>query len=498
MWKRIIKRAILPGVLLCCLGLSLLAAAQEDAPPEQPGVLPGTLLSGTLDDATPRQVYVFDGSRGEVIRFRLATTAGNLDPVLTVFDETGRVIFTRDDLQGSLDIDTTVTIPQTTRYFVVVGRFGYGRGSTQGSYTLALERVGVVSDQGTNLIYGVPVINTISDTQPQVYYTFQAEAGDRVDIRMTRSSGTLDPYLQVVDSGRFVIAENDDDAGDRTRNARLPGLLIRESGTYIVIATRYGQASGDSAGTFVLTINPSENTGSLSAGSLAPVPILANAPVEDVLNDDTFERVYTFNASRDDIISITLNRTGGSLDTRLTLANAALQPVLVDDDGGGGSNARIERYRIPADGVYYIIAGRADGEQGRGRGSYRLEYRREGRAFDGVNPGIPRLEYGAALTDSITADDPDSLFAFWGSAGDVITIAMNRVDGDLDSFLELLDSRQQRITSDDDGGGGQNARLDRYRLPRTDLYYIRASRFGAGAAAGTTGTYTLTLLPAAP
>ena len=42
---------------------------------------------------------------------------------------------------------------------------------------------------------------------------------------MVRSSGTLDPFLRVVDGDRFVIAENDDHHSE-TRNARIDALII--------------------------------------------------------------------------------------------------------------------------------------------------------------------------------------------------------------------------------------------------------------------------------
>jgi hypothetical protein len=461
-------------------------------------VAPGTLIEGRIDDRDSRAIYFFDGSRGEVIRFRLTTTGGNLDATLTVFDDTGEIVFSRDDMRGSLDVDTTITIQRTARHYVVVGRFGYSLGSTSGTFELALERVGVVSDQGTNLLYGVPVLNSISGTQPQVYYTFQAQAGDIVDVQMSRSSGTLDPYLQVVDSNRFMIAENDDAPDGGTRNARIPNLVIRQSGTYIIIATRYGQASGESVGTFVLKVETAENSG-LGNSSIVPVPILANEPVEDTLDDDQYQRFYSLTAERDDIITVTMNQTGGTLDAMLIIANAGLQPLIQDDDSGSGSNARIESFRIPADGEYYIVAGRADGITGTSAGGYRLEYQRGGIAFEGVHPDIPRLEYGATFTDLISNEDPDSIFAFWGSRGDVITVGMNRADGDLDPVLELLNTEQNRLVSDDDGGGGQNARITRYALPYSGVYYVRAARYsGSTGSTVTTGGFNLTLMRTAP
>lgn len=480
-------------VILLFLWLWLPSEAQETPAAPETGVEPGTIITGTIDDQMPRQVFYFEGSRGEVIRFRLKTTAGNLDPVLTVFDDTGAILFNRDDMRGRRDVEVTITIPLTTRFYVVIGRFGYGLGSTSGDFELVLERVGVISEQGTNLLYNIPVIDTISSTQPQIYYTFRAEAGDIVNIEMVRSSGTLDPYLQIVDRNRFILAENDDAPGGGTRNARIENLVIETGGTYIIVATRYGQAAGESVGSFVLTITEAANSG-LANSELTAINLSYNQTHEDRINDDQFARYYVFEAQRDDLITITQNQTSGQLDAFLTLANAGLQPLISDDDSGGGRNARIERYRIPADGQYYIIAGRIDGEAGTSTGSYRLQLVYEGSAFEGVNEGIPRLEFGSTTQDSITLEDGDSIFAFYGQKDEQITIAMYRATGDLDPVVQLLDSNQNLLASDDDSAGGQNARIQNYRLPTTGIYYIRATRYqGNEGTPNTTGSYNLIL-----
>jgi hypothetical protein len=194
-----------------------------------------------------------------------------------------------------------------------------------------------------------------------------------------------------------------------------------------------------------------------------------------------------------------MNQMSGTLNTSLMIANAGLQPVIQDEDSGSGNNARINQFRIPAAGEYYIVAGRADGALGTSSGRYKLEYTREGSAFVDVHPDIPRLEYGATFPDLITNEDPDSMFAFWGTQGDIVTISMNRADGDLDPVLELLNSDQNRLVSDDDGGGGQNARITRYTLPDSGVYYIRAARYtGTTSSNTTTGNFNLILMRAAP
>lgn len=479
------------ALLFGALGI---AQAQQPTPPSSSSVQAGMLMSGTINARQPRHVYFFEGSRGEVIHFNLSVTRGDLDVMLALFDDTGQLVLLRDDISGSTaNLSLTHNFERDGRYYVLVTRFGYGLGSTSGDFELRLERIGIIPEQGSTLRFDIPVINTISNTQPQVYYTFRGQRGDIINVDMVRSSGTLDPYLQIVDSQRFLLASNDDAPGQNTRNARIENLLIEEDGTYIIVATRYGQEAGDSAGTFVLTVTQSQDSG---VGNSDRVPTLLdyNQASEGTLDNARYERYYAFEALRDDLITITMNQTSGRLDAYLVLTNAGLQPLIEDDDSGGGRNARISRYRIPADGRYFIIARRAGGPDGNSAGGYRLQLQYDGSAFDGVPLEVPRLLYGTAVSDAITEEDPSSLFAFWGVQGDIIRISMNRASGDLDPLLELLDSRGQRLLRDDDGSGSANALIDRYTLPYTGVYYILAKRYDGNLKPATTsGQFNLIL-----
>lgn len=483
-------------VLWVCLWIGFgVFVAYAQIPPVQESIPleSGVTLNGRIDSRTPRQLYTFEGSRGEVVRLAITVTTGDLDLVLTLFDSEGTIIFTRDETPNSANIETTLSLNSDSVFYAVVGRFGYAVGTTTGEYALTFERVGVVSQQGITLRYGISVIDTITNTQPQVYYTFRAEAGDIVNIEMKRSSGNLDPYLQVVDGERFVLASNDDALEGSTRNARIDNLLIEKTGAYIVVATRYGQSAGDSVGSFVLTLNPEQNSG-IGNSSRAPALITYNQTQEGNLTNTNFERFYRFSAQENDIVTITLEQIGGRFDAYLVLADSTLQSLIEDDDSGGGRNARINKFRIPATGDYMLIAMRYGGATGEGEGRFRLQLRSEGNAFDAVDPTIPRLLYGTTVPDQITDQDPSSLYVFWGSQGDIVTITMSRVDGDLDPVLQFFDNQQRRLIRDDDSGGNKNASITRYTLPYTGIYYISAERYsGDNGNPNTQGNFMVVL-----
>ncbi len=428
-------------------------------------------------------------------RLTLQVTSGNLDPVLAVVSDTGEILLSMDDLAGSRTPSVDgLRIPHSARYQIIVGRYGYGLGTTNGNYTLALDREGVSSKSGSMLRYGDQVINIINNMTPQLYYSFRARRGDIIDVRMRRVSGNLDPYLQVVDSDAFVLADNDDTLGAATPfDSLIQGLVIEKDGIYVIVASRYGQAAGTSSGNFVLTLDEADNSGLGNTAETA-VPILLGDSVSGELTDKQYERYYRFDAHADDIVTVRMTRSSGYLDSYVVLADSGLVELAADDDSADNQNALIDQYRIPADGSYYIIATRYQLDEGTTTGAFRLDLQTLGNAFDGVPEDVPRVSYGTTITGHISDETPDLLYAFWGVEGDVITVSMNRSDGDLDPVVSLLDADQNVLISDDDSGGGQNARIGEYTIRTTGTYYVRASRFhGTTAPANTEGAFVLVL-----
>lgn len=451
----------------------------------------GKPVSGTLNDATPQTTYTFDGLRGDVIAVDLTVDSGNLDPMLTLMDSQGSVIALRDDSSISgrnardLHIDS-LHIPRSDTYQLVVGRFGYALGTTSGQYTLKVDRIGVSSASGSALRYGDSVYNTITDMTPQVYYSFRARRGDVITVKMQRASGDLDSALEIVNSQSQVIASNDDSPG--TLDAAITGFVIREDGAYVIIASRFGQAAGRSKGSFVLTLSVGATSGLGQSADLA-LPLLSGIPAQGEITNDSSVQFYSFEGKRDDVVNIRMNRLSGGLDAFLALLNPQQVEIATDDDSGGGKNALIEGYVLPADGTYTIIATRFDRAQGTSVGKYRLQVDVIGNVFQNVPANIQRIDVNSSVIGTITSAEPQVLYAFLGRQSDVLTVTMNQIDGGLDPRVAILNSQRNPIISDDNSGGDQNALIKSFAVPSTGVYYLLATR----ATGSTTGHYTLTL-----
>lgn len=470
------------------------ARAQDDTDDTGARIQYGQVVSGQINGLTPRTTYTLDALRCDFVSVRVTATSGDLDPILTILTPDGSPLLTRDDADGSRNAAyEPLKMPRSGSYRLVVGRFGYDLGTTAGGYELLVERVGNGSDPNCAMRYGDTVFYTITDTQPEVVYSFRAEEGDIINVEMERRSGDLDPYVQIVDDQGYVLEFNDDVFGAETKDAAIRRFLIPRTATYFIFATRYGMTAGTSTGNFSLHLEESQNSG-IGNSPLAAIPFSTGEQVEGELDDSRHARYYRFEAQQNDIVSVSMTRLTGDLDTLVVLANASLQELVVNDDRNDQTqNSRISDYLIPASGTYYLIATRYEREAGDTAGRYRLELNDEGSAFGDVPDDVRRIRYGTSITGNIDSDTPSVRYAFWGEAGDEVRITMNRSTGDLDPYVSILTASGRQLFSDDDGGANKNARIDRYRLPNTGVYYVEASRYQGADNPGTGGSYVLVL-----
>ncbi len=244
----------------------------------------------------------------------------------------------------------------------------------------------------------------------------------------------------------------------------------------------------------MLTLDRGSNSG-LGGSALLAIPLQDGVAVDGQLTPERYAEFYQFSGQKDEVITLNMERVAGSgLDPFLVLADGQLAELKADDDGAGQQNSQIEQFVLPADGTYYVIATRYQRDAGTSAGPYRLTLTREGDAFAGALPAVPRLDFGNATIGMITGETPEVLYAFIGSAGDTITAAMLRSDGNLDPLLMLLDQNQNVLAQDDDSAGSQNARIDRFTLPYTGIYYLRATRYvNPAGGTPTSGSYLITL-----
>lgn len=189
-----------------------------------------------------QDVYQLDVTAGLPLEIRLTST--ELDPYLILMGPSGDVVAEDDDGGGGLNSRIQV-IPDTSGSYRIVAT-SYAPAS--GSYELSTRRYDPAAIEIRPLRIGSTVSGQLTGRDPLSPrygtlvdgYELAGEQGRR--IRLTMSSGNLDPYLVLIDPNGEVVAEDDDSGGGF--NAAIE-MALPMSGTYRVLATSLRYAEGD-------------------------------------------------------------------------------------------------------------------------------------------------------------------------------------------------------------------------------------------------------------
>lgn len=473
------RRRILCGMIgrvLWLVAAVLLANHVHPVHAQNGGTLPfDETVTDTLDDASFRHLYAFDGLENEVVSLTMIRVSGDLDPYLLLTDETGSILALSDDHGASTNAEIPFQrLPADGRYFVIATRFGQELGVTAGDYRLLLERVGAEVTKNTTLEYGQSIFGRIANDEPIAFYFLRAERGDVINVAMRRTSGDLDPQIELATTDGSVLVTNDDDPdAEGTLDAKLKDYLIYDDGTYLVVTTRFGREAGDTEGSYVLTasVTPPEALGTSFANARL---IDYGDTLSGTVDDTTPIRYFQFQGRRGDVITVTATNETGNLNPVLKLADSTHSELVSDDDSGTNRNARIAAFTLPATDTYYLLATRFAEVNGQTDGTFSLQL--SGR------PGIVggralEIVYGVSLSGQIDDENPAEEYIFFGEQGDQIRITMERASDDLDALITLLDQDRKQIAFDDDSGEDKDARIERFTLPSDGVYILVASRY---------------------
>ena len=185
-----------------------------------------------------------------------------------------------------------------------------------------------------------------------------------------------------------------------------------------------------------------------------------------------------------DYFKVRVSRTGvltvyttGSLNTAGTLEHSDGSYLTTDDDGGDGTNFRIELF-VSA-GTYLV---KVEGV-GSNTGDYTVHAhaRFEGDDHSDTRLGATSLPLGSSLAGQIANRDDVDCFEVEVSQAGVLTVYST---GNLDISGALEDSSGNRLERDDDGGDGRNFHIE--RTVGAGTYYVKVAGVGSR-----TGDYTV-------
>ena len=203
---------------------------------------------------------------------------------------------------------------------------------------------------------------------------------------------------------------------------------------------------------------------------------------EATLSADVPIRVYRFSAQANDEILLSV-RADGVVTIDLQRSDGAT--LLSETDEG----EIFGEFIVENAGDYQI---RVIAEE---MGGFTLDYTRSAAInYDAANDiYLEPLAHVDRVQDSISDADFARGYVFNGTANMQVTISMERIDGDLDPYLLLIERASRTVIAEnDDFNNSLNAKLDNVTLPADGDYIIVATRY-QGEAGTTSGMYTLSI-----
>ena len=319
-------------------------------------------------DGSHYDLYTFRGRRGERVTFTLRSPA--FDAYLAVGRMEGgefEAIESDDDRAGGTDARVTITFAEAGDYRVRANSLSQGE---TGAYTLTAEAGGEEEedeDAITPAAVAAPVrvgqtVNAaLASTDPKLadgsyfdHFRFAGRRGERVEVVMRSSA--FDSHLsvgQLQGTELNILGSDDDGAGGNDARVR---LTLPEDGEYTIRANSLG---GGETGAYAITLRP--------ATPLTPAPrpqsIRAGQTVNGSLTegdaqagDESLYDAFVYEGRAGERLRITLRSP--DFDAFLAVGQGtgeSFESIETDDDGAGGTDARVE-ITLPRAGTYLIRA----------------------------------------------------------------------------------------------------------------------------------------------
>lgn len=150
------------------------------------------------------------------------------------------------------------------------------RSGVKGEEILPASAAQIISD-AQPITFGSTVAALITNDRPYQSYAFQATANTSINVVMNANSGSLDPYVALLDPGGNLLYFNDD-AGPGITDSVLNNSILAVDGVYTIVASRYGLSVGGTEGGFSLSLT---NAAAVTGGQPTPDPAALGATPAD-------------------------------------------------------------------------------------------------------------------------------------------------------------------------------------------------------------------------
>jgi hypothetical protein len=303
----------------------------------------GSFVQCSLDSAGEVDVFSFNAVANDKALVQVSRVSGTLNPEIEVYaPNNSRVCKTfGNNLARHFDCLLPFTGTYTLRVFDAYDQRDLGE------YQLYLQRSRNPGN-AVHMSYGETKLGAITRPREMAAYTFDATANDQAFVRITRTSGMLDPEFFAFDPNGNLWCRN---WGSVTADSGL--CNVPYTGKYtVVLFEALEQADTGDFSIYVQRVNDPGNTPVIVFGETLSGRISAGG------ERDTFK----FNAKANDRITVKMTRVTGVIAPEIFLYGPTGQLVCRTF----GNQIAEMACTLPADGIYAILAFEAYGRYNTG------------------------------------------------------------------------------------------------------------------------------------
>lgn len=274
-------------VLLCWIAVAALGWPLSSF--SQTPLACGQPVSGSISNPLDRQYYAFGALAGDKVALRVARTAGSsFYPLLELYSPAGTLVGS----SVAVNPQVVASLAASGIYTAMVS--DSGRAST-GSYAVILERFNSPCGTSTPITCGQAASGSIAGALQSDYYSFTGNAGDKVTLRVARTSGnSFFPFLE-------LYAPAGDRLGSSSAVNPTIDATLTTAGTYTAIVYDSGWINTGGYSLVWQRLNTPCNAKTISCGQ----------PVNDSVAAAAQLNVYSFAASAGDKVALRVARTSG-------------------------------------------------------------------------------------------------------------------------------------------------------------------------------------------
>lgn len=281
----------------------------------------------SFSDGSRYQLYSMQLKDKQAVSLKLV---GSLSGAISVFRDDGTLV-TRGERSEDSGLEVTFRADGAGRYRIAVN------GDDADAYgPYRLQATEVVPYDGKPLANGGQIVDLLADQRQE--YTLQVDKPGLYQINLSSSA-----FDTVLDLKGANVEEEDDDGGSST-NSRLS--LMLDSGTY-----KLGVRALDDEGSGQFRLDVKNTALAADVVSADGTTLAVGANVQALLSREDGERRFVLNVPQAG--SVRIDALSDQVDTTLRLTGGTIN--LEDDDGGSGTNARLQA-NLPAGRYQLLVA----------------------------------------------------------------------------------------------------------------------------------------------